>query len=301
MAVLGGLVPVFLLVALGALARRLGWAGPAFVRDLNRIIYWFAIPALLLRLLGSSHPGRALDLRMVGACLAATVFAGVVALMGALATRQPGPRRGVLVQAAVRGNLVYMGFPVIFAASGGEGLAVAAVTAAVLIPFQNVLAVAALVGSSRRTPGEVVRELLANPVILGVAGGLLLALSGWQPWRWLDTFLRLLGGIAMPGALIALGAQLELGPLRSNLRPAAAAAALKLVVAPAAGLGLMAALHVQGLPRLVGMLLLAAPTSVASTSVAQELGGDLDLAGACVMAASLASFPAYVVWGLLLR
>lgn len=301
MAVLSGLVPVFLLVALGALARGLGWAGAEFVRDLNRTIYWFAIPALLIRLLGSSHPGRSLDLRMVTACLVATLLAGAVALSGALVARAPGSRRGALIQAAVRGNLVYMGFPVIFAASGAEGLAVAAVTAAVLIPFQNVLAVVALVGASHRPPGQVVRELLSNPVILGVVAGFLLAISQWHPWPWLDSFLRLLGSIAMPGALIALGAQLELGPLRSNLRPATAAALLKVGMTPAAGLALMTLLHVQGLPRLVGMMLLAAPTAVASASVAQELGGDLDLAGACIMASSLASFPAYVAWSLLLR
>jgi len=50
----------------------------------------------------------------------------------------------------------------------------------------------------------------------------------------------------------------------------------------------------------VAILLLAAPTAVASTSIAQELGGDLDLAGACVMASSVAAFPAYLAWGLLL-
>ncbi len=299
MAVLDGVIPVFLLVGLGALARRLGWAGDRFVADLNRIIYWFAIPALLLRLLGKAHLGTAFSAGTVLACVAATLAAGLIAL-GA-AWREPGPRRGVLVQAAVRGNLVYMGFPVIFAASGAEGLTVAAVTAAVLIPFQNVLAVVALLGSARRTVREILVLLLLNPVVLGVAAGLLWAWWGGEAWAWLDNFLRLLGNIAMPGALLAMGAQLEVGALRANSRPATRVALLKVGVAPAVALALMAALGVTGLPRLVGILLMAAPTAVASTAVAQELGGDLDLAGACVMSASLASFPAYILWGLLLQ
>ena len=299
MAVLDGVIPVFLLVGLGALARRLGWAGDRFVTDLNRIIYWFAIPALLLRLLGRAHLGTAFSPGTVAACVAATLAAGLLAL--ALWWREPGPRRGVMVQAAVRGNLVYMGFPVIFAASGTEGLTVAAVTAAVLIPFQNVLAVVALLGSARRTLREMLVLLLLNPVVLGVAGGLLWAWWGGEAWTWLDTFLRLLGNIAMPGALLAMGAQLEAGMLRANGRPALGVSVLKVAVAPAVALRLMTLLGVGGLPRLVGVLLMAAPTAVASTAVAQELGGDLDLAGACVMAASLASFPAYIVWGLLLH
>jgi len=75
---------------------------------------------------------------------------------------------------------------------------------------------------------------------------------------------------------------------------------LKLLVLPATGLLAMKLLGVAGVPRTVGILLLAAPTAVASTSIAQELGGDLDLAGACVMASSLFAFPAYILWGLLL-
>ncbi len=299
MAVLDGVIPVFLLVGLGTLARRLGWAGDRFVADLNRIIYWFAIPALLLRLLGRAHLGTAFSAGTVGACVAATLAAGLLALVGARG--EPGPRRGVLVQAAVRGNLVYMGFPVIYAAAGPEGLTVAAVTAAVLIPFQNVLAVAALLGSARRTVREMLVLLLLNPVVLGVAGGLLWAWWGGEAWPWLDNFLRLLGNIAMPGALLAMGAQLQPEALRANGRPAAWVAVLKVAVAPAMGVALMVLLGVTGLPLVVGTLLMAAPTAVASTAVAQELGGDLDLAGACVMAASLASFPAYIAWGLILQ
>ena len=288
-----------MLVGLGAYARRLGWADERFVRDLNRIIFWFAIPALLLRLLGRAHLGTAFSATMVGACAAATLAAGGVALAVALARREPPDRRGVIVQAAVRGNLVYMGFPVIFAAAGSEALTVAAVTVAVLIPLQNLIAVAALAGSGGRGAGKLAAALLLNPVILGVAGGIVWASIGWTPWAWLDSFLRLLGNIAMPGALIAVGAQLELRSLRANTGTAIVATLLKVGIAPAAGLALMTLLHVTGTPRLVGLFLLAAPTAIASTAVAQEMGGDLDLAGACVMAATLASLPAYVVWGLL--
>jgi len=170
MPVLQGIVPVFLLAGLGTLARHLGWAGPRFVSDLNRIIYWFAVPALLLRLLGTARLGEAFDPRMLGSCLAATAFGGIVAWVGAGLTREPGPRNGVLVQAAIRGNLVFMGFPVVFAASGTGGLTVAAVVAGVLIPFQNVLAVGALVIGSGHRPGETwsgMERHRLEPVALG--------------------------------------------------------------------------------------------------------------------------------------
>jgi len=299
MAVLTGIVPVFLLIGLGALLRRLAWADSRFVRDLNRIIFWFAIPALLLRLLGKAHLGTSFSPRMAGACVAATIVSGCLALAFALAGRQAPYRRGVIVQAAVRGNLVYMGFPVIFALGGPRALTIAAVTVAVLIPVQNLIAVVALAQAGSRDFHRIAAAVLLNPVVIGVLGGVLWAMAGWQPWPWLDNFLRLLGNIAMPGALIAVGAQMELKALRANTGTAVLTTVLKVVMAPAAGLLLLHFLGVGGLPRTVGILLLAAPTAVASAAVAQEMGGDLDLAGACVMAATLASLPAYLLWGLL--
>ncbi len=300
MAVLNGVIPVFLLLGLGTLARSLGWAGDEFVRDLNRVIYWFSIPALLLRLLGRAQLGTAFSGPMILACIAGTVVSTLLAIGMAAALREPPQRRGVMVQAAVRGNLVYMGFPVIFAAAGSEALTVAAVTVGVLIPFQNLISIWALALGGENGGWGVFRAIVLNPVVFGVAGGIAWGLVGWEAWPWLDSLLRLLGNLAMPGALLAMGAQLEFRALKLNTRAAVVTTILKVLVAPAAGLVVMALLGVTGTPRLVGLLLLAAPTAIASTAIAQEMGGDIDLSTACVMAASLASLPAYVLWGLLL-
>lgn len=300
MAVLHGVIPVFLLLGLGTLARRLGWAGDQFVRDLNRVIYWFSIPALLLRLLGKAHLGTAFSGPMILACMVASLAATLSALILSALRREPPARRGVLVQAAVRGNLVYMGFPVIFAAAGTGALTVAAVTVAVLIPFQNLISIWALAVGGEQRGWSVFRAIVLNPVVLGVAGGILWAVIGWEAWPWLDSFLRLLGNIAMPGALLAMGAQLELDALEANRAAAVWATLLKVGLTPAAGLGTMALLGVTGTPRLVGLLLLAAPTAIASTAIAQEMGGDIDLSTACVMASNLAALPSYILWGLLL-
>jgi len=301
MAVLSGIVPVFLLIGLGVLSRRLGWAGEAFVRDLNRIIYWFAIPALLLRLLGGATLTGVDAAPMIAAVVTATTGTGLIALVYALARREKAARLGVIVQASIRGNLVYVGFPVIFAAAGDQALTLAAVTAAVLIPLQNLLAVVALVRAGDHSGLGAFKAVLLNPVVLGVAGGLMANWIGWSPWTWVDNFLHLLGNIAMPGALLALGAQMGMRTLRRRTEAVAVSSVLKLAVAPAIGFLLMHFFGIDGVPLLVGTFLLATPTAIASTAVAQEMGGDLDLAGACIVATSLASFPAFLLWGLVCR
>jgi hypothetical protein len=298
--VLAGVVPVFAIIALGALARRRGWIDERFVTQLNLVIYHLAIPALLLRLIGRTPLEGGLFGPVVKATTLATAATALVAWVVVLGRRETPARRGVVVQAAVRGNLAYVAFPLILAAGGEGALRLAAVTAAVLIPFQNLISIAALAAGRSASAAGFLRVLVLNPVVLGVSGGLLWSLSGWAGWTWLNTFLDILGDLAMPGALLALGGQLRLQRLRADLRATALSTLLKLVLCPAAGFAALHWLGVDPLGVMVGTLLLAAPTAVASLAVAQGMDGDLDLAGAAVMATSLASFPAFVAWGLLL-
>jgi len=101
--VLLGILPVFPLIRLGALARCLGWAGEDFVRDLNRVIFCFAIPALLLRL-----PGRA-DLEIsgaggiIGVVCGATAAGSLITLAYAHFRHEKASPPGVIVQTAIRG------------------------------------------------------------------------------------------------------------------------------------------------------------------------------------------------------
>jgi predicted permease len=298
--VLSGIVPVFMIIGLGVFARRMGWIDEPFVVQLNRVIYLLAIPALLVHLIGRAELGESLSGPLVLACAAATLVVGVVTWLGALWGGSAPDRRGVLVQAAVRGNLAFIGFPVILATGGESALRLAAVTAAVLIPFQNLVSITALAAGRGGRAATFVRVLLLNPVVLGVCGGVLWSVSGWPGWLWLNSFLDILSGLALPGALLAVGAQLQLEGLRADLRPSVVVAALKLVAVPALGWCALTLLDVDTTGVLVGVFLLAAPTAVVSAAIAQGMGGDADLARAAIVASSLASFPSYIVWALVL-
>lgn len=299
MTVLSGIVPVFMIIGLGVFARRMGWVDEPFVIQLNRVIYLLAIPALLVRLIGRAELGESLSGPLVAACAAATLVVGIVTWLGALWGGSVPARRGVLVQAAVRGNLAFIGFPIILATGGEGALRLAAVTAAVLIPFQNLVSIVALAAGRSGRPATFVRLLLLNPVVLGVCGGVLWSVSGWSGWLWFNSFLDILSGLALPGALLAVGAQLQIEGLRADLRPAVVVAALKLGAVPALGWLALSLAEVDAGSLLVGVFLLAAPTAVVSAAIAQEMGGDAELARATIVASSLASFPSYIVWALL--
>ncbi len=302
MAVLEGLVPVFLLIAAGVASRQLGLLDGRGAQGLNRIVANLALPALLLVKVGTAHLSASFSARVVVATLVATAAAAAGALLLATLWPLPVAERGVFAQAAMRGNLAYVGFPVILAMCGEEGFRQAAVTSAVLIPTMNFLAVAVLELSrpARRGFGAALLRVLANPLVVAALGSLGLSAANWRPWPWLGSTLQVLSEFALPGALLALGAQLQIGRWRRVVAPAAAATGIKLFLVPLAGLALLRWVGAGALEQQVAVLLLASPTAVASYSVAAELGGDTDLAGACVLLTTAGAVLAFLGWSFVL-
>ena len=303
MTVVGSLLPVFLLLALGVGCRRFGLLNEVSAGGLNAVVANLALPALFVIKVGGSPLEAALSPRAMVVTVVVAAVAAVLGLGVAIAWRLPRSQRGVVAQGALRGNIVYFTFPLILTTYGSDGLHLAAVTSTVLLPAMNLLAVAAL--EAYRPAGtaktHIAVRVLRNPMVIGALLGLALGVAGWKPWGWLATTLNALADLAFPGALLALGAQLEVRRLKTMWRPLSAVSLIKLVVMPALGWWLMRLLGASPLELAVTVLLLAAPTAVASHSVAADLGGDPDLAGSCVLFTTIVSVVTYVGWVVLLR
>ncbi len=303
MSTLAGLVPIFLLIGLGVVARKTAILDEASATGLNRVVVYFALPALFIAKVGTAPLESALSPRLMVVTVGMVVLAMLLGIGYGAAAKLPAAQRGALAQGAMRGNIVYFTFPLILSLYGDDGLRLAAVTGTVLIPVMNLLANAAL--EIYRPPGQgrrhFVIRVLSNPIVIGALLSLVLAIVHWRPWVWLGTTLNTLADLAFPAALLALGAQLELTAWRRLWRSLAVASILKLVLMPALGWWLLAALGASRQETAIGVLLLAAPTAVASHSVAADLGGDVDLASSCVMVTTILSVATYVGWALLLR
>jgi predicted permease len=302
MTVLAGLVPVFILIGAGVGARRFGVLSAEAAAGLNRLVANVALPALLLLKVGTSPLERSLSPVLMVVCAALVAGAALVGWVVAGAWKLPASQRGVFAQAAMRGNLAYVAFPVILGAYGDAGLRLAAVTAAALFPLMNFLAVAVL-ETARGQRENLIRlagRVLLNPMVAASLLGLVLAALEWHPWAWLGGTLQILADFALPGALLALGAQLSFGAWHGVWKPTAAASLLKVAVQPLAALLVLRLLGMTSLETAVGVLLMAAPAAIASYAVAADLGGDTDLAGACVVATTLAAVPVYSVLSVLL-
>ncbi|MEP0773064.1 MAG: AEC family transporter, partial [Acidobacteriota bacterium] len=122
MEVFAGLAPVFVVLAAGVVARQAGLVDEAGAASLNRLVAHVGLPALLLLKVGTASLAESFSLPVVAVTTALVLVTAAVALALGRAWRLPPPQRGVLAQAAQRGNLAYVAFPVILAAGGEEAL-----------------------------------------------------------------------------------------------------------------------------------------------------------------------------------
>lgn len=306
--IVNSLLPVALLIALGAVLLRLGFHGEPFRKGLERFVYWVALPALFIGKLSQSEFAQVAsgDLTLV-LCIS-TVAATLVGWFTAKAMRLPPGEAGVFTQATLRGNLVFVGLPVIAFALEAIGigigrrtelLGIALLAIAPLVLLYNVISVIVLLlpqhGLGLSVVPRLLKSFVTNPLIVATAVGLVMMAMKWRPPTAVLSAMEMLGSTAAALALIALGGGLASLPLRGQWAKAMLAGALKVALVPVLTWAAAMAIGLSGQPLLIAMVLSACPTAVVSYVLATQLKGDGGLAASCVTMATVLSFPALSV------
>jgi len=305
MTVVNSLLPIFLVIALGAVLRATRFLSQEFFTGMNKLCYWVALPALLFyKVAGARFEGGA-ALSIFWVLLIATATLTLVGYVFSFVLRLPGPSRGAFVQASFRGNLVYVGLPVILytltrdGADAGPIESSAIVGIAPLVPIYNALAVLVLTlhGSGGKRPGVgvILKQIATNPLILSCLAGLAFCLGGIPLPAAGVSALKMTGQVALPLALLAIGSSLSFDRVRGNLLAASCAAFVKIAVAPLVGYAVARWLGVGPTETCIALVYLACPTAIISCVLAEQLGADHVLSGSAVVVSTLASMVSLAV------
>ncbi len=290
--ILSTLLPVFLLIALGAILQRVRFFGDGVVAGLNRLTYWVGLPALVFVSLATAELGTGRPAVLLLAMVLTTLAAMLTAWLLALRIGVVPSDRGTFVQAGFRGNLAFVGLPVVMVLPGVPHAAAILVIAPMILAY-NVFAVMVL-SASQHSAGKGVfrtisREVVRNPMIwASVAGGIwyVNALPVWSP---LLTGLTQLARMAVPLALLCIGTALVSTPLRGGGLQVTAVALVKAVVSPLLAWAIGASLGLPSDELRLLLVLAACPTAAVSYTMVRELGGDEVLAARAIVASTLAS------------
>jgi len=209
--------------------------------------------------------------------------------------------QGTFIQSSFHGNLGYIGLAVAFYYLGDSGFVRAAIIAGFVMILQNILAVIALQYHGQDNGGHTsitatLKTTMANPVILSALAGIIFSLSGLQMPLIIDRALTIIKGMALPMALLIIGASLSFEKFKPRFWPVMVSCFLKVMVTPAIGLILFKLFSIDPSDYLPGLIILASPTATLTYIMAREIGGDSDFAVAAISISTIFSSVTYGLW-----
>jgi|TARA_R110000822_G_scaffold59736_13_gene148953 predicted permease len=283
--------PIFMVVLLGLLLKRLGVIQTQFVQPASDLVFKVGLPAILfLSIYRADLDNFSMGLPLLVAIPITLMMFALSLPLARLFIVDKGDC-GVFVQGAFRGNLAVIGLAFCSNAYGEAGLAAAAVPVAVLTILYNLLAVVALnpieSGDHQSPLRRIVMNTLKNPLLIGIALGFMMKFSGLPLPKLIEDTGNYFARMTLPLALLCIGASMNMKALKHSGVSTVAASILKLIVAPLLMVSMAIWLGVRGMELGILFFLVASPTAVASFIQVRAMGGNGEFAANIVVMSTL--------------
>lgn len=284
-------LPVFFLMLIGQILRRVGLFSASFSKQLNTLGFQLFLPCMLF------YTVYQFDIRAnFKADLIFFAMGSLLVMFAALWIFVPklvhNPRQqAVVMQGVYRSNYVIFGVAMITNMYGAEQAGLAGLLCAVLVPTYNFLSVIAL---EVFTTGEGINfkrafaSMLKNPLIWGSLLGIFCSYYSISLPTAVDSTVSSLATLATPLALLVLGSEFDFESLKGNLKVASITVGCKLVVAPLIFVPIAILLGYREAELLALALAYQTPVAVASYIMAIKADADSELAGQIIVLSSAA-------------
>ena len=292
MVAFNAVAPFLILLSVGFLAVRTGLTDRAFMARLNALNFRLFFPFLMFSNVYSARPE---DLPSVTLMIFGPV--SVLLLIAVLLVVVPrivkeNPRRGTIIQAVFRSNFIIYGIPLTASVFGTARSSVCGMMVMIMVTLFNTAAVIVLEifrdgGRVRLKP--LLLGLVRNPLLQGCAAGLLCYLLQIRLPDFIASPVSSLSSLATTLAMIALGASLVFDELKKNRRTVTAVLLVRLVLLPLIALPAAWVLGLRGVELFLVLMIFGTPVATASYPMAQNMGGDGQLAGQLVFVSTVAS------------
>jgi hypothetical protein len=289
--------PVFSLALLGYLAARLGWFPEGAAEGLARFVFDFAVPLMLVRVLGRAQLPEVLPWQPLASFYLPAALAYAVGMQVSRRLFRRDFMNSVISGFCCSfGNSVLLGLPLALLAFGEPGM----------LPFLLLISVHGLSyftvttalleygrhqdRSRRQLAVGVLVGLVTNPIVLGLAVGVALNRSHLVLPESLDQILAYMQQAVTPCALFSLGASLSRHRVAGRLGESLFTVVVKILLMPAAAGALAGPVFGLPVPWVTAVMLLAAqPTGVNAWLFAERYAVGRELATTSVLLSTTAS------------
>lgn len=302
---LNATVPVFLMMLLGMVFRKIGLMDREFAAKLNRFVFQIALPVVLFQDLAGEDFSQAWDFSFVAFCFLATLISIlVIAAVSRLFVKRE--ILGEFVQASYRSSAALLGIAFIQNIYGDAGMAPLMIIGTV--PLYNIMAVLILSVMnpvSHKMDRAALKKagvgILTNPILWGIAIGLLWSVCRIPQPEILKKTVDSVAALATPLGLMAMGAGFEGRKALTMVKPTMAASLIKLVVLAGIFLPVAIWLGFEKEQLVAVLIMLGSATTVSSYVMAKNMGHEGVLTSSVVMVTTCLSAFTLTGWLFLLR
>jgi predicted permease len=249
-------VPIFVLILLGWLIVRTNYLKATVGEALGDFVFRVAVPVLLFRTIAEADFKEGSPWPLWVAYFSGVAVTWTLGHLAATVFFKKDARVGVLsgVSSAFA-NTVFIGLPLVSRNVGEDGVVALSILLSVHLPVMMIAGTILMERAERKTSGKpgqsplrllkgILRNLVRNPLVIGLACGALVHLVGMPPGGPVKVVVDQLASVAAPAALVSIGMALDKYGLVGNTGLASITSVLKLVVLPATVYG---ACHLLGL------------------------------------------------------
>ena len=297
---LNATIPIFLMMLLGMLFRKLGWMDEVFAAKMNKFVFLVPLPVLLFEQLATVDFSEVWDIKFILFCFVVTAISITISTLISLLWKDRSIK-GEFIQATYRSSAALLGIAFIQNIYGTAGMAPLMIIGSV--PLYNIMAVVVL---SVFKPGnnsfdkalvkKTLKGIATNPIIIGIVAGFVWSALKLSMPSILHKTVSSIGATATPMGLMSMGATFELRKATSKMKPTIVAVFMKLVGFCAIFLPMAALLGFRNEEMIAILVMLGSATTVSCFVMARNMGHEGTLSSGVIMMTTLLSAFTLTMW-----
>lgn len=297
---LNATIPIFLMMLLGMLFRKLGWMDEVFAAKMNKFVFLVPLPVLLFEQLAMVDFSEVWDIKFILFCFVVTAISITISTLISMLWKDRSIK-GEFIQATYRSSAALLGIAFIQNIYGTAGMAPLMIIGSV--PLYNIMAVVVL---SLFKPGnnsfdkalvkKTLKGIATNPIIIGIVAGFVWSALKLPMPSILHKTVSSIGATATPMGLMSMGATFEMKKATSKIKPTLVAVFMKLVGFCAIFLPVAAMLGFRNEQLIAILVMLGSATTVSCFVMARNMGHEGTLSSGVIMMTTLLSAFTLTMW-----
>ena len=301
---LNAIIPLFCIILIGYLAEKFHILGQSSFKILNEFVIKFPLPILIFSSIAGKHIKEIFNLPFMGAfSLVLFIPYATVLWLSQKLNEEPISKSAMRALAVSNPNSGYIGIPVLGVLFGEQGIMIAAV-ASFLTVFPSIITIlfCELGQHKEKKFTEIFKHgailFVKNPLMIATFLGVLCSYIAVPLPKFFTNFTTLLGNVAGPCALFALGQMLVGQSITQRKKEIGLNTIIKLGIQPFLAFSLLMLFHADPTWAKGGLILSALPTAMALTIFASYYKTYLQEATTTILITTLCSIGTllFLIW-----